>query len=299
VYGVPSCAVTDTSASTEAGNGSLPWRRRRSRDAGSFLSPAVRRAAAERGLDASALSGSGADGRVTRADLLAIDATPRGDVVVSFNNVRRRAAKALVASKHSAPHALVVVEADYTAIERARADAGLTSLPFVARAAIDALREYPALNATADGDTLVLHRSVNLGIAVDLDYQGLIVPIVRDSDGLRLRDLGAAIREVAARARAKQLGADDLAGGTFTITNPGAARTWLSVPILNAPQVAILSTDGVSKRVVAGAGGGLRIAPVGNLCLSFDHRALDGAYAGAFLHKLREIIERRDWRAEI
>jgi pyruvate dehydrogenase E2 component (dihydrolipoamide acetyltransferase) len=252
----------------------MPWRVRRSRDAGSFLSPAVRRA-------------------------LASDATPRGDVVVPFNNVRKRAAKALLASKHAAPHALVVVEADYTAIERARVEAGLTSLPFVARAAIDALREYPALNATVDGEALVLHRSVNLGIAVDLDYQGLVVPVVHGSDGLRLRDLGAAIRDVAARARAKQLGPDDLAGGTFTITNPGAARTWLSVPILNAPQVAILSTDGVSKRVVAGARGGLRIAPVGNLCLSFDHRALDGAYAGAFLHRLREIIEHRDWRAEI
>ena len=236
---------------------------------------------------------------MTRSDLLAIDATPPGEVVVPFNNVRKRAAKALLASKRSAPHALVVVEADYTAIERARAEAGLTSLPFVARAAIDTLREYPALNATVDGEALVLHPSVNLGIAVDLDYQGLVVPVIRGSDGLRLRDLGAAIRAVATRARAKQLGPDDLAGGTFTITNPGAARTWLSVPILNAPQVAILSTDGVSKRVVVGTGGGLRIAPVGNLCLSFDHRALDGAYAGAFLHRLRENIEQRDWWAEI
>ena len=125
------------------------------------------------------------------------------------------------------------------------------------------------------------------------------MPVVRDADGMRLRGLAAAIRDVAARARAKQLGPDDLAGGTFTITNPGAAGTWISFPILNAPQVGILSTDGVAKRVVVDDHDGLRIAPVGNLCLTFDHRALDGAYAGAFLDRLREIIEQRDWAAEL
>ena len=104
---------------------------------------------------------------------------------------------------------------------------------------------------------------------------------------------------MAARARAKQLGPDDLAGGTFTITNPGAAGTWISVPILNAPQVGILSTDGVAKMVVADGDDRLRIAPVANLCLTFDHRALDGAYAGAFLRRVREIVERRDWAAEL
>ena len=116
---------------------------------------------------------------------------------------------------------------------------------------------------------------------------------------MRLRGLAAAIREVAVRARAKRLGPDDLAGGTFTITNPGAAGTWISFPILNAPQVGILSTDGVSKRVVVGEYGALRIAPIGNLCLTFDHRALDGAYAGSFLARLREIIEQRAWTAEL
>ena len=132
-----------------------------------------------------------------------------------------------------------------------------------------------------------MHRGVNLGVAVDLDYQGLVVPVVRGADGMRLRGLAAAVRDVAARARAKKLGPDELAGGTFTITNPGAAGTWVSFPVLNAPQVGILSTDGVAKRVVADDRGGLRIAPVGNLCLTFDHRALDGAYAGAFLRRVR------------
>jgi pyruvate dehydrogenase E2 component (dihydrolipoamide acetyltransferase) len=144
-----------------------------------------------------------------------------------------------------------------------------------------------------------VHRSVNIGIAVDLDYQGLVVPVVRDAGGMRLRGLAAAFRDLATRARAKQLGADDLAGGTFTITNPGASRTWISVPILNAPQVGILATDGVAKRVVVDDNDSLRIAPVANLCLTFDHRALDGAYAGAFLRRLREIVERRDWAEEL
>src|SRR5262249_17616534 len=116
---------------------------------------------------------------------------------------------------------------------------------------------------------------------------------------LRLTALADRIREVATRARAKQLGSDDLTGGTFTITNPGAAGTWMSFPILNAPQVGILSTDGVAKRVVGDERGGVRILPIGNLCLGFDHRAVDGAYAGAFVSRVREIIEQRDWAAEL
>jgi pyruvate dehydrogenase E2 component (dihydrolipoamide acetyltransferase) len=226
------------------------------------------------------------------------ETAPCADEVVPFNNVRRRAATALLASKRTAPHALTLVAADFSEIERVRSSAGLTALPFVARAVIDALHDFPLLNATVDGEALRLHRSVNIGIAVDLDHEGLVVPVVHAAAGMRLRSLAAAFRDLAARARAKQLGPDDLAGGTFTITNPGAAGTWISVPILNAPQVAILSTDGVTKSVVA-ADDGLRIAPVANLCLSFDHRALDGAYAGAFLGRVREIVERRDWAAEL
>ena len=291
--------MTNTSALSEAGDEPLPWRRRGTRDAGSFLSPAVRREASARGLDPRSLTGSGMSGRVTRADVLTSGSAPPADEIVPFSNVRRRAATALLASKRSAPHALAVIAADYTHIDRARSGTGLTALPFVARAVIDALREFPAFNAVTDGDALFVHRGVNLGIAVDLDFQGLVVPVIRDADGLRLRGLAASIRDVARRARAKQLGADDLAGGTFTITNPGAAGTWMSFPILNAPQVGILSTDGVSKRVVVGEQGALRIAPVGHLCLTFDHRALDGAYAGAFLARLREIIEQRDWSAEL
>jgi 2-oxoglutarate dehydrogenase E2 component (dihydrolipoamide succinyltransferase) len=265
--------VTDTRAPSEPGDGLLPWRRRAPRDTRGFLSPAVRHALAT--------------------------AAPAPDEVVPFNTVRRRAAQALLVSKRTAPHALAVAAVDYTRIERARADAGLTALPFVARAVIDALRAFPLLNATVAGESTVVHRSVHLGVAVDLDSQGLVVPVVRGAGDMRLRALAVAVREVARRARAKQLGPDDLAGGTFTITNPGAAGTWMSFPVLNAPQVGILSTDGVAKRVVADEHDRLYVAPVGNLCLTFDHRALDGAYAGAFLGWLREIVEQRDWTAEL
>ena len=227
------------------------------------------------------------------------DGADEADEAVPFNNVRRRAATALLASKRSAPHALSVVAVDFSEVERVRSIAGLTALPFVARAVVDALREFPLLNAAVDGEALIVHRSVNIGIAVDLDHEGLVVPVVRGADGMRLRSLAAALRDLAARARTRQLGPDDLAGGTFTITNPGAAGTWISVPILNSPQVGILATDGVAKKVVADGDDRLRIAPVANLCLTFDHRALDGAYAGAFLGRLREIIERRDWAAEL
>jgi 2-oxoglutarate dehydrogenase E2 component (dihydrolipoamide succinyltransferase) len=122
---------------------------------------------------------------------------------------------------------------------------------------------------------------------------------VHDADGLRLRALADAIRDVARRARARQLNPDDLSGGTFTITNPGAAGTWISFPIINRPQVGILSTDGVGKQVVAGDDGRLGIAPVGHLCCSFDHRAVDGAYAGSFLRRVKELVETRDWASEL
>jgi 2-oxoglutarate dehydrogenase E2 component (dihydrolipoamide succinyltransferase) len=259
----------------------------------------VRSLARDLGVDLGAVTGTGAEGRVTVADVQAASETR--DIVVPFDNIRRRTAVGLLASKQAIPHALATVAADYTAIDAARRTAGLTALPFVARAVVDALREYPLMNATTaeDGVSVVTHRGVHLGIAVDLEFQGLVVPVVHDADGLRLRALAAAIRDVATRARARKLGPDDLAGGTFTITNPGASGTWISFPVINRPQVGILSTDGVSKLVRADADGTLRIAPIGHLCCSFDHRAVDGAYAGSFVTRVREIVETRNWLTEL
>jgi pyruvate dehydrogenase E2 component (dihydrolipoamide acetyltransferase) len=295
----------------------LPWRVRSPRTAAGFLSPAVRRVAAERGIDPAELaarSGTGAGGRMTLGDLAGATAAvasanrPIGDERIPFNRVQARAGVALLASKHAAAHALTVAECDYSAVEVARrawrepfrAEEGfsLTYLPFVARAVVDALRDFPLFNATADDDATVVHRRVGLGIAVDLDYQGLVVPVVHDAGSLRLRALARAIDDIARRARSKRLTPDDTAGGTFTITNPGGYGTEISVPIINRPQVGILSTDGVRKRVVA-EGGELAIRPVGFLCLSFDHRAIDGAYAGAFVGRVREMLEGRDWLTEM
>jgi 2-oxoglutarate dehydrogenase E2 component (dihydrolipoamide succinyltransferase) len=303
--------VTDTTPTT--GNGPLPWRVRQPREARTFLSPAVRRAAAARGIDPAGLPGTGADGRVTRNDVelaVAPDATSER---VAFNRVQQRAGAALLASKRTAAHAYTIVAADYTAIDRARgpvrhqwrAEEGfaLTYLPFVARAAIDALREFPHLNASVGADdSLVVHRDVHLGVAVDLAHQGLVVPVVRDASGLRLRGIARKIDDVARRARAKKLMPDDLSGGTFTITNPGAAGTWMSFPIINQPQVAILSTDGVAKRVMvdtdATGRDRLEVRPTGHLCLAFDERVVDPSYAGAFLARVAELVATRDWSAE-
>jgi pyruvate dehydrogenase E2 component (dihydrolipoamide acetyltransferase) len=235
------------------------------------------------------------------------------DEVVPFTNIRRLTAEHMVRSKATSAHTLVAIEADYEAIERVRrasrerfkAEEGisLTYLAFVARAVVDVLRDFPHLNASVGEDALLVHRDVNLGIAVDLDRQGLIVPVVRNADGQSLRGLARAIADLAERARTRRLSADDIVGGTFTITNPGPFGTFLTAPIINQPQVAILSTDGVKRRpvVVTSEDGSEAIAihSVGVLALSFDHRAVDGAYASAFLYNLARELETRDWAAEL
>jgi 2-oxoglutarate dehydrogenase E2 component (dihydrolipoamide succinyltransferase) len=165
------------------------------------------------------------------------------------------------------------------------------------------LSRFPNLNASVVDDGLRVHSQVNLGIAVDLDFEGLIVPVVHGAERLRLPALAARFSELADLARRHGLAPDDVLGGTFTITNPGGYGTLLTGPIINEPQVAIVSTDGVRMRPVAigEPDGGWQIAvrPVGNLSMSFDHRAVDGAYASAFLADVRDVIGARDWEAEL
>jgi len=168
---------------------------------------------------------------------------------------------------------------------------------------VDALHEFPQANATFTDEALVVHNYVNLGIAVDLDFKGLMVPVIRDADGKRMRAIARDVSDLASRARSKKLTPDDISNGTFTITNPGPFGTLLTMPVINQPQVAILSTDGVKRRpVVVNLPDGsesIAIHSVGNLALSWDHRSFDGAYASAFLGKVKDILETRDWSAEL
>jgi len=153
-----------------------------------------------------------------------------------------------------------------------------------------------------DGDALIVHHGVHLGVAVDLDYQGLVVPVIRNADGLNVMGLAREIESAVERARRGALIEDDLSGGTYTISNSGSFGTLFTVPIINRPQVAILSTDGIRKRPVvveADEGDSIAIRPVGIIGQSFDHRAFDGAYSAAYLRELKQILETRDWSAEI
>jgi 2-oxoglutarate dehydrogenase E2 component (dihydrolipoamide succinyltransferase) len=168
---------------------------------------------------------------------------------------------------------------------------------------VDAIAEYPHMNASIQGDDLVVHHYVDLGIAVDLDFQGLLVPVVRSADAKRLRAIAREIHDLATRARGRKLSPDEIQGGTFTISNNGSAGSVLTMPIINQPQVAILSTDAIVRRpvVVRLADGteSIAIHPLGNLAMSWDHRAFDGAYAAGFLGKMKRVLETQDWSAEL
>jgi 2-oxoglutarate dehydrogenase E2 component (dihydrolipoamide succinyltransferase) len=236
-----------------------------------------------------------------------------GDTVEPFDNIRRRTAEHMVRSKATSAHVYTSVEVDFERIERVRgahqqqwkAEEGfsLTYLPFIVRALSDIVHEYPHVNASVDNDSLLVHRDLHLGIAVDLDFHGLVAPVIRNADGKRLRLIAREIRDLARRAKSKQLTPDEVVGGTFTITNMGPFGTMLTLPIINQPQVAILATDAVRKQpvVVEGPDGedAITIHHVGHLALAWDHRAFDGAYAASFLNAMREVLETRDWEAEL
>jgi pyruvate dehydrogenase E2 component (dihydrolipoamide acetyltransferase) len=235
------------------------------------------------------------------------------DTTIAHTNIRRRTAEHMTRSKQTSAHVYASIEVDFEGVDRVRSAEreafkaaegfSLTYLPFISRAVIDAIREYPEVNASFGENELIVHNYVNLGIAVDLDFKGLMVPVIHDADGKRMRALAREISDLARRARAKQLGPDDIAGGTFTITNPGPFGTTMTLPIINQPQVAIVSTDGVKRRPVVvdlpDGSEGIAIHSVGNITLTWDHRAFDGAYAASFLRGIKEIIETRDWAPEL
>ena len=306
-----------------------------------MLSPVVRKLIAEHNLNVAAIAGTGPGGRITRDDVEKaiasgsavasapapasvtsaapvraaaprVVAGPR-DEVVALSKIRQATGAHMVASKAISPHVLSVVEVDYANVDatrlrvkeefKAHEGFGLTYLPFIARAVVDALADFPHMNSSLGAEELIVHKYVDLGIAVDLDYQGLLIPVVRDAEGKRLRALSREINDLANRARARHLSPDEISGGTFTISNNGSAGSVLTMPVINQPQVAVLSTDAISKKPVVievpGFGESIAIHPVGNLAMAWDHRAFDGAYAAGFLSRVKLILETRDWSSEV
>jgi 2-oxoglutarate dehydrogenase E2 component (dihydrolipoamide succinyltransferase) len=294
-------------------------------------SPVVQRIAAEHGIDLSTVKGTGRGGRVRKQDVLAVissgapaeeepplhiespyrpePAPPQRPVARpapapapsgampggQLSRMRRQIGQHMKRSLETAAHCTTWIEVDMSRVEAARARLGVTALAFVARACIDALREHPALNAWLEGEEYTRHAAVNLGIAVSLGEDGLIVPVIRDAHELAAEGLAARIKDLARRARARELTPDDVRGGTFTITNPGQYGSIMATPIINQPQVAILDFEAVIKRpVVVTDGDGndaIAIRPMTILGLSWDHRALDGALAAQFLASVKRNLE--------
>jgi pyruvate/2-oxoglutarate dehydrogenase complex dihydrolipoamide acyltransferase (E2) component len=298
------------------------------REGGRRYSPVVMRIASEHGIDLEKVEGTGRGGRVRKQDVLAfiengapaeppmhIESPYRPDEPAPakkrkprfeqpeepvggsapLSRMRQSIGARMLQSLQTAATCTTVVEADLIRVEAARRQTGFTYLPYIARATIDALREYPQLNATLEDDTVTTYDGVHLGIAVSLGEGGLIVPVIRDAQELSVEGLATRIKDLATRARANQLTPDEVRGGSFTITNPGGYGSIIATPVINQPQVAILDTEAVVKRPVVVTdelgNDSIAIRPMTYLCMSWDHRALDGALAAQFLTSLRKKLE--------
>ncbi|MBM3735865.1 MAG: 2-oxoglutarate dehydrogenase, E2 component, dihydrolipoamide succinyltransferase [Acidobacteria bacterium] len=298
------------------------------------LSPLVRRMAREHGIDLAKITGTGAGGRITKQDVEAHLATrtvpapaaappppaavsappplprvePARARVEPMSTMRKKIAEHMIFSKRTSAHVTTVHKADMTKVAKlrekskaefqARYGFGLTFLPFVARAAAEALRAYPVVNASIDGDNVIYHNEVNLGIAVALDGgNGLIVPVIRRADEMNVVGLQRSIADLAGRARGKQLKPDEVSGGTFSITNFGSFGSIFATPVINQPQVAILGVGAVEKTPVVVEGDAIAIRSIAYLALTFDHRLIDGAMADQFCQKVKSVLE--NWSGEV
>lgn len=286
---------------------------------GRFYSPAVLRLAREHGVSLDQVVGTGIGGRVRRKDVEAAIAAPappeaspptiaaaaaagreRRFRVVDFSPTRKTIAARMQRSMQEAPQAWTMVETDVTGLlaQRTRERAAfeerqghhLTILPYFVRAVCASLREFPALNARWSGEELRVYDDLDIGIAVSTDT-GLVVPIIRQADRLSVEGLALAIDDLAARARGRQLRVEDIDGGTFTVNNTGAFGSVASKPIVNAPQVAIVTMERAVLRPVAIDESSIGLRWMMNVCLSFDHRAMDGSEAGGFLASLKQRLE--------
>jgi pyruvate/2-oxoglutarate dehydrogenase complex dihydrolipoamide acyltransferase (E2) component len=293
---------------------------------GMRITPLARRLIAQRGLDVNALARDvSAKGlkRIEEKDVLAFTPTQAATIasapvqsfggdVITLNTIRQRTGEKLAENWRTIPHVFQAIDVDFTEIEivrarhkeRFKAETGisLTYLPFIARAVCIALQAFPLINARFSGNTLTLSKDVNLGIAVDLNHNGLVVPVVHAVQDFTLQGLVKAIGRQIEKAKTGKLTAADLSGGTYSITNNGAFGTSFTTPIINAPQVAILSTDAIRKKpavITTDLGDAIVPRLIGTVGQSFDHRAFDGAYAASFLSKLKETLETKKWAGEL
>ena len=300
------------------------------------LSPVVRKLASENNIDLEQVSGTGSGGRITRKDIESVitsgsktvqkpkeisgqqkDKKAQADKPSSgeISRLRKRIAENMVMSKQTSAHVMTSVEVDYENVEILRSKHkksfkeengfSLTYLPFISLATIYALREYPVVNSSFDLDKGIhnFHSNINLGIAVDLNQEGLLVGTLREADSFSLKGLARKISDTSAKLRKGSYDLDDVSGSTFTISNNGSFNSFLTSPIINQPNVAILSTESVKKRpVVIEAQDGtdsIAIRHTGMLSLTWDHRAFDGSVALLFLNSIREKLENSDWSQEL
>ena len=279
------------------------------------FSPAVQMVASDLKVDLAKVTGTGMGGRITKKDVQDFAARPKtvpsapaapaalkpseGDQVVQLTRVRRLIAENMTRSKSTIPHAWQTQEADMSGVVVNRnANKGafqkqegfsLTYLPYVLAAAISALREHPEVNSTFNDTELIVHRDINLGVTVGLE-DTLVVPVIRRADGLSIAGLARAVNDLATRARNKQLKADDLSGGTFTVNNSGTFGTLFSYSVINPGQAGILTMEAIVERPMA-VSGMIGIKPMMYLCFSFDHRVMDGLQAARFLVSCRKWLE--------
>jgi 2-oxoglutarate dehydrogenase E2 component (dihydrolipoamide succinyltransferase) len=287
-------------------------------------SPLVRKIAKDRNIDISNIHGTGIAGRVTKRDILdfiagsgpttataaARPAPPAPSQPLSgglpgqtqpMSVMRKRIAEHMVLSRRTSAHVHSVFEVNFHRVAQIReakkadyekAGAKLTYLSFILKAVVEGLKAVPVVNASIDGDNIVYHEDVNIGIAVALDW-GLIVPVIKKADGSNLLGLSRAVTDLAARARNKQLKPDEVSGGTFTVTNPGVFGALFGMPIINQPQVAILGVGNVEKRPVV-IDDAIAIRPMAYLTLGYDHRLIDGAVADQFMSHVKQTLENWD-----
>ncbi len=305
---------SSTPTKPESAEPSVKDEPRDSTDSSGVVTPIVRKLAGEKGLDLSKIPGTGRGGRVTKKDVTkyleangAKRAQSSREEIVPLSNMRKVIAERMLKSIRTAAHVTAMVEVDMERIVNlreahkkevnARHGFKLTYLPFLARVVVEALGRWERLNAELDGDDLIIKRYVNLGIAVSLP-DGLIVPVIKDAEDLSILGLARAIGELAEKARSGRLSPDDVTGGSFTITAPGSFGSVMQTPIINPPEVAILSFDAIVRKPVV-VGDAIAIHHVANLSLSYDHRVNDGAVAAQFLSDVRVRLEAADFGDEL